>query len=77
MISAIVKQEKYRFVRFGCMTLGSILFLAGSVSLQIESGSKENLTAGILNLLGGLLFACSVFMLFKTPDHVGYAKFDQ
>lgn len=74
-MAAIIRQEKYRFIRLGCVIAGTLLFLGGSVTIQLYN--EQSWTSGIINLSGGLLVAASAFFLFKKSRHVGYSKFEQ
>lgn len=76
-ISELFRQEKYRFIRYGCLAIGTILFLAGSITQLLEPQPNSNrLLAGLLNSLGGIFFASSVIVLLRKDLHRGYAKFN-
>lgn len=74
-IATIIRQEKYRFIRFGCVITGTLLFLTASVIVQLSN--EQSWTTGTISLCGGLLEAASAFFLFKKSKHVGYSKFEQ
>jgi hypothetical protein len=64
-MATIIRQEKYRFARLGCMIVGTLLFLGGSVMVQLNN--EQSWGSGALNLSGGLITATSAFLLFKKP----------
>lgn len=74
-MSTIIRQEKYRFVRLGCVITGTLLFLGASVDVQLYN--EQSWTTGMMSVSAGLLVAASAFFLFKKSKHVGYSKFEQ
>jgi hypothetical protein len=77
-ISELLRQEKFQFIRFGALTLGTILFLTGAAVYLIDNGQEDaSSIAGIANTIGGLFTAFSAIVLFKRDQHKGYEKFEQ
>jgi hypothetical protein len=72
---AIIKQEKYRFFRFGCAAVGALLFLGGSAAFQFVE-SRTWPVAG-LNLASGVLHLISACLMFKKPEASGYRRVEQ
>lgn len=77
LFSILLKLEKNRLTRFGCLTCGTVLFLAGTIILLFQSEKEMSLAAGLTNTIGGICYSISIYTMFRKDDPIGYEVFDQ
>jgi hypothetical protein len=68
----IMLKERHRFFQYGCMAVGSVVFLIGTLMISlIEDKQWAAEKAGLVNTLGGLIYAVSILMMFKKERYAG------
>lgn len=68
----IMLKEKHRFFQYGCLSVGSVIFLIGSLIFSLSKDKDWAAErAGVINCLGGIVYAAAIVMMWRKEKHPG------